>query len=101
MSWPEGISDGLTLPCADCGELPRFDYSVTETFWRRWVPESPARLGVVCLPCLDRRSNGVGLADALIRVQWTGTGHTVVLEPGQRYEYAVSQPTESYALDAP
>jgi len=86
-AWPEAVSDGLTLPCADCGEVPRFDYIVDHDFWRQWVPDKPDRLGVVCLPCLDRRCGGVGLSDALQEVQWTGTGHTVVLRPSFRHEY--------------
>jgi hypothetical protein len=84
-SWPEAISDGLTLPCADCEQTPRFDYQVTEAFWREHVP-GPDRLAVVCLPCLDRRCSGFGLAEALLEVQWTGTGHTVVLRPGLRHK---------------
>lgn len=86
-TWPAGISDGLTLPCSDCGEMPRFGYSVTDEFWRQWVPDKPERLGVVCLPCLDRRSGGVGLAAALLSVQWTGIGHTVELKPHRVHEY--------------
>ncbi len=87
-TWPGGISDGLTLPCADCGEVPRFDYQVDDEFWHRHVA-GPAHLGVVCLPCLDRRCGGVGLSEALREVQWTGTGHTVVLDPSARYGYGV------------
>lgn len=86
-TWPCAVSDGLTLPCSDCGEVPHFDYRVTDEFWRRWVPEKPARLSVVCLPCLNRRCAGQGLAEALEDVCWTGTGHTVVLSPRRRYEY--------------
>ena len=78
--WPEGISDGVVTPCADCGEVPRFDYGVTDEFWGRHV-RGPERTGVVCLPCLDKRCGGNGLAHALLSVQWTGTSHTVVLEP--------------------
>lgn len=84
--WPEAVSDGLTVACADCGELPRFDYRVTEEFWSQWVP-GPERLSVVCLPCLDRRSGGCNLAQSLLEVQWTGTGHTVVLTPTLRHNY--------------
>jgi hypothetical protein len=86
QNWPGGVSDGLTLPCADCGQVPRFDYIVTPEFWRQHVP-GPERLGVVCLPCLDKRCGGVGLAEALEQVQWTGTRHTVVLKPTLRHEY--------------
>lgn len=85
--WPEAISDGLTLPCSDCGEIPRFDYHVTDEFWRKYVPNKPECLSVVCLPCLDRRCGGIGLADALVEIQWTGTNHTVVLKPSFRYVY--------------
>lgn len=85
--WPVAVSDGLSLPCADCGEVPRFDYGVDDEFWRQHVPEKPARLGVVCLPCLDRRCGGRGLATAIRSIQWTGTGHTVELLPARRFEY--------------
>ena len=51
-SWPEAVSDGLTLTCSDCGVVPRFDYGVDEGFWRQHVADYPARIGVVCLPCL-------------------------------------------------
>lgn len=88
--WPEAVSDGLSLPCADCGDAPMFDYLVTDGFWNKWVPGEERR-GVVCLPCLDRRCGGQGLAAALIDVHWTGTGHTVVLKPIRRYEYAASR----------
>ena len=86
-TWPEAISDGLTMPCADCGGVPRFDYHVTPEFWSRWVTGAE-RTGVICLPCLDRRSGGAGLAEALVSIQWTGTGHTVLLRPTRRIEYA-------------
>lgn len=87
-AWPEAVSDGLSLRCSDCGEFPRFDYHVTDEFWQQHVPTTPARLSVVCLPCLDRRCGGEGLVEALVEVQWTGTGHTVVLTPSRRYTYS-------------
>lgn len=86
-AWPEAVSDGLSLACHDCGESPRFDYHVSAEFWRQWVPDS-ARLGVVCLPCLDRRSGGVGLVEALEQVDWLGTGHTIRLTPLRRIDYS-------------
>ncbi len=85
--WPSGLSDGLSLPCHDCWQVPRFDYQVTDEFWQRWVPDKPERLGVICLPCLDKRCGGLGLAKALRFIQWTGTGHTVELVPERRYAY--------------
>ena len=85
--WPEGVSDGVGMPCSDCGETPHFDYGVDDDFWRLHVPEKPARLSVVCLPCLDRRCGGEGLAEALRFVHWTGTGHTVDLRPARSFIY--------------
>lgn len=85
--WPEAVSDGLSLPCTDCGEVPRFDYHVTEDFWRQWVTASD-RVGVLCLPCLDRRCDGAGLVEALEQVDWTGTGHTIRLLPSRRIDYS-------------
>lgn len=97
--WPAAVSDGLSLACSDCGETPPFDYRVSEEFWTRWVADD-ARRGVVCLPCLDRRCGGEGLAGALEEVQWTGTGHTVVLHPTARYEYQTARPDFLPALEA-
>jgi hypothetical protein len=84
--WPEAVSDGLTLPCGDCGIVPRFDYRVDDDFWEKWVSDQNRR-GVICLPCLDKRCGGAGLAEALLEIQWTGTGHTVVCESVQAVEY--------------
>lgn len=81
--WPEGVSDGLTLLCSDCGKRPRFDYRVTDAFWRRHG-DGP---NVLCLPCLDARCGGEGLDEALVEVQWTGTGHTVVCRPALQHRY--------------
>lgn len=85
--WPSAVSDGLSLPCADCGQIPRFDYRVSGDFWRRWVPDKPDRLGVVCLPCLDKRCGGKGLAEAIEAICWVGTGHTVELKPSRIHFY--------------
>jgi hypothetical protein len=81
--WPAAVSDGLSLPCSDCGMLPRWDYQVTEDFWSQWG-DGP---NVLCLLCLDQRCGGDGLAEALQEVQWTGTRHTVVLRPSLRHRY--------------
>jgi hypothetical protein len=83
--WPAGISDGLSLSCSDCGEVPLcFDYHVTEEFWRQWG-DGP---NVVCLPCLDLRCGGAGLAEAVEQITWTGTGHSIVTEPSRRIDYS-------------
>lgn len=85
--WPEGISDGLTIKCADCGEIPKLDYSVRYDFWNKWVPKTAENLGVVCLECLDKRCNGEGLAEALISLQFVGINHTTLLMPIEDYKY--------------
>lgn len=85
--WPPAVSDGLTLPCSDCGKIPRFDFRVSDEFWQRWVPDNPARLSVICLVCLDSRCGGIGLAEALEEVQYLGNGFTVVLTPSLRVDH--------------
>lgn len=98
--WPEGISDGLTLPCGMCGLVPHFDYSVTEEMWGKVVPPD-LRLGVVCLPCLDRcaTEEGVDVGQELLEVQFTGAGKTVVLWPTRIVYYGHSQSSAAW-LDA-
>lgn len=84
--WPVAISDGLSIPCHDCDEIPQFDFNVTDEFWNRHVT-GRERYGVVCLPCLDRRCAGVGLAAAIRFIQFVGTGLTVELLPARRFEW--------------
>jgi hypothetical protein len=55
VTHPEGISDGLSLPCHFCGRVPVVDYHVDDAFWREHVPDE-ARLGVVCIECLVERA---------------------------------------------
>jgi hypothetical protein len=81
--WPEAISDGLTLPCADCGQVPWLDFRVVDESWLRNV-SGPERRGVLCLKCyLDR---GGSLAD-VEDIQITGDGETLVAEPRIRYVF--------------
>lgn len=84
--WPEGISDGLVTPCRDCGTVPSFDYTVNN---REWMRLTRSYRGVICLPCLDRIGTKVGIdiSESLTRVQWTGIGKTVVLEPHFTHRY--------------
>lgn len=91
--WPGGVSDGLTLPCGACGELPRFDYQVSDHLWRSVVPEG-LQAGVVCLPCLGELA-GPTLAEHLREVQYTGRSFTVVLRPTLVHRYAPHTPNES------
>lgn len=89
--WPHGISDGLTVQCYYCGRVPSFDYTVSDECWRRIVPKA-ARLGVVCLPCLEEvaANKGLEVAAHLERVQFVGHGYTVVLEPTRVYYWEES-----------
>ena len=86
--WPEGVSDGLSLPCVLCDRVPRFDYRVEDEFWRDVVPD-PLRQEVMCLPCLDRTAEvrDMDVSEALIEVQFTGVGKTVVLRPDRVVTY--------------
>jgi hypothetical protein len=79
--WPEAISDGLTLPCSDCGQVPWLDFRIVDEAWLRNVP-GPEQRGVLCLKCyLDR---GGSLAD-VEDVQIVGDGETLIAEPRTRY----------------
>lgn len=88
-AWIPGISDGLTLRCHYCHEVPQFDYTVDDPFWRKIVPER-YRLGVVCLPCLDKlaKEKGELISGHLLEVQFTGRGETIILKPTEVYFYA-------------
>lgn len=81
--WPAAVSDGLTLPCGQCGRVPRIDYQVTDDEWRRVIPAFH-RLGVVCLDCF---LNLDGDPLSVVEIQVVGTGVTVVTTPSIAYEY--------------
>ncbi len=88
-NWPEAVSDGLTLPCAFCNIVPKFDYRVSDDFWQAVVPAG-LQLGVVCLPCLDDLAVTAGhddLEEALVEVQFTGYGKTIILKPEWTHRY--------------
>lgn len=93
--WPEAVSDGLVSACQGCGEVPNFDYHITDDKWRELVP-GIERLGVICLPCLDRISaaKGIDFADALEDVQFTGTGQTIIMRPTRIVDYAIRSSQE-------
>lgn len=93
--WPEGISDGLTLPCAICDKSVKFDFSVQDDLWYAVVPES-CRRDVLCLPCFDRIAleKGIDWADGLEEVQFTGIGKTIRLSPVFIHRYATAEQQE-------
>ncbi len=86
--WPEGISDGLTLPCSICKRKVSFDYHVSGDFWKNVVP-SKYKLDVVCLPCLDTLASKTGLdvAGHLEFVQFTGIDKTIEMPLDTVYYY--------------
>lgn len=100
--WPGGISDGLTLPCGVCGVVPSFDYTVTEESWKTYAPHEH-RLGVVCLPCLDRLASETSGTLKVLRIQFCGIGKTIVFMPTMIHRYrAVDLPSEDdHRLSAP
>ena len=87
--WPETVSDGLVLPCSICREKPKFDFRVTDTFWKLVAGDEDWRLGVVCLPCFDQEAAAKGhdISEALLEVQFIGVGKTIVLHPEVSYRY--------------
>jgi hypothetical protein len=87
-NWEAGISDGLTLSCEICGIMPRFDYTVDDSFGQKTVEEKD-RLGVICLSCLDRLaiSKGLDVSKHLKDVQFIGIGKTIVLVPTKVFLY--------------
>jgi len=87
-NWIPGVSDGLTLACPICGKVPKFDYRIDDTFWRKVVAKK-YRLGVVCLPCLDKLATkkGLDIAKNLEVIQYTGIGKTIELIPWKVYYY--------------
>lgn len=76
--WPEAVSDGLTLACGVCGILPLLDYTVDDAYWRSAGRSS---LGVVCLVCLMARRGAQEVLSHITRIQVTGLGATLVLDP--------------------
>ncbi len=86
--WPEGISNGLFLPCSMCSQHTKLDYHVTDKFWLSVVPKS-FRRDVICLPCLDQLawSKQISIAEHLEFIQFTGIDKTLVLKPIQVYYY--------------
>ncbi len=88
-NWEPGISDGLTLPCGECGHVPSFDYNVDHETWKLVAGDHPHRLGVICLPCFDKLAVDIGydISTHLERVQFTGIGKTIVLKPSRLFQY--------------
>lgn len=88
-NWPNGVSNGLTLPCAICsiGSI-KFDYNVTDELWNLVVPKELKR-DVICLPCLDKlvREKGADLASNVNFIQFTGTGVTIEFVPVNVFYY--------------
>ena len=88
LPWPEAVSDGLTLPCGECGIVPRFDYRVDDETWRKVAP-TEHRLSVICLPCFDRLAVAAGVVhDYLIDVQFVGEGRTWQLDNRRMYVWS-------------
>lgn len=87
--WPCGVSDGLVLPCAICGEEDiKFDYVVTDKLWDMIVPKE-IRRDVVCLPCLDKlaKEKHADLGSNMESLQFTGTNVTIEFLPCNIFYY--------------
>ena len=77
--WPEGVSDGLTLPCALCGNHTDIDYGIDDDVWRKVVPKF-CRRDVVCLKCLIRIGGRGLIAESRRFLQNTISQITIVFE---------------------
>jgi len=88
VEWPDGISDGLVLPCSDCGKKTNFDYKVTDELWNRVVPVDKKH-DVICLDCFDKRvkKRGMLLFPHLLEIQYTAKGETIILKPKMDFVY--------------
>ena len=87
--WPEAVSDGLTLPCFECGQVPQIDYHVAEWVWRACI-SIEHRGDVLCLPCflkLITRHNRVEMLAWVDEIQLTVNGETLVLAPSLLVRY--------------
>jgi hypothetical protein len=80
--WPHAVSDGLTLPCWRCGNVPMFDWQVEGSVWAAVVPIDQ-RLNVMCLSCFDAMAAELcpDWPISLQEVQFTGMGVTIGLWP--------------------
>lgn len=85
-SWPDAISDGLTLPCHYCNVVPAVDYRVTDEAWADVFGDYEARLGVVCIDCFAGLLD-VPLASVLIELQVAHGGETMLMRPEVTYQY--------------
>lgn len=87
--WPEGLSDGLILPCAICYTLPMFDYIVDDDIWNKLVLKKHKR-DVICLCCLDVIGHelGIDISGYLQEVQFVGMDKTIILKPEIVYKYS-------------
>lgn len=84
--WPPAVTDGLSLPCSDCGHLPTVCYGATDEEWARVVPRGdPAHLAVVCLGCFVKRGGDVTRVEEL---QVVGGGVTALFHPGRAYRWS-------------
>lgn len=81
-NWPPAVSDGLTLSCQRCNELPIIDYRVDDTIWAQVVPWH-MQLGVLCLRCLDviAGKQNVDIGPHVVEMQFVGQFSTVILVP--------------------
>lgn len=87
--WPEAISDGLTLKCANCGIVPKFDYRIKDSFWMKLVPKEWKR-AVICLKCFEQLAliqnfPVSALLEGIEEIQYTGSKATLVLKPDVLY----------------
>ena len=85
--WPPAISDGLTLACSICGNVPEIDYRVTDELWNEIVPKE-FRPGVICLRCFSKMASPLVLARNIEEIQLPVPGMTITVSEMTAYLYA-------------
>lgn len=95
-SWPDAVSDGLTLACAHCDDVPRIDYRVGDEAWKQVIDKAD-RLGVVCLECYLARG---GSPSDIEELQVTRPGETIILQPVIIYRYGSVPEPDPAAVEA-
>lgn len=92
--WPEGVTDGLDLPCHDCDRKVAVGFIADSDDWLRVVP-GPERRSVLCLECFVVRGGDV---TKVSEIQVVGDGCTVLFRPTVAYRYPAPATTSSTGL---
>ncbi len=79
-NWPPGVSDGLTLPCSNCGKFTNIDFRATPESWSYVTEFIGDKTSVICLDCFTEALNRSDRnpAECIVEIQIIGKGSTLV-----------------------